>query len=117
MVIDMGANFEEIWSSPFVVPYLLKTGDYTVLSSDYFIACDTTGAAQTITLPTAVGITGRRYTIMRITGGVNAVVVDGNGAETINTAANKTLATLYAALSVISDGANWQMYNSQGTVT
>lgn len=65
----------------------------------------TVTAACTIMLPTAVGIAGREYLISAT---VDAVVVDGAGAETID---GETTQTLYAdeAIQVKSDGANWRI--------
>jgi len=62
-------------------------------------------AACTITLPTAVGITGREYIV---TATVDNVIVDGNAAETISGALTQTLLT-GDTMQIKSDGANWWM--------
>ena len=113
----MGVQFLTNLNEVGKFPIISQAADYTAVSSDYCILVDTTGAARTITLPTAVGIAGKSYVVQRTTAGVNNVVVDGNGAETIDGAANKTLTTQFAAITVISDGTNWAMTTSRGTVT
>jgi hypothetical protein len=68
---------------------------------------DASGAARTITLPTAAGINGRTYLIRKLDSSANTVTIDGYSAETINGAATKVLSTQYATAEIISDGANW----------
>lgn len=60
-------------------------------------------AACTITLPTAIGITGREYII---TATANSVVIDGNASETISGSLTVTLNT-GDTLQIKSDNANW----------
>jgi hypothetical protein len=81
--------------------------DTTLDGTHHTVGVDASGAARTITLPTAVGITGREYAIIKTDAGANAVTVDGNGAETINGSANKALAAQYDFVRVVSDGTNW----------
>ena len=83
-------------------PYVGKTGTYGISDSDYLINC--TANTFTVTLPTAVGITGREYIVKNSGSGV--ITLDGNGAETIDGSANKTL-NQYDSITVVSDGANW----------
>jgi len=72
--------------------------------------------AFSITLPTAVGITGRQYTVKRINAGVNNVTVACNGAPTVDGAATKTLGSQWGFLVVVSDGENWVIVSQVGTV-
>ena len=68
----------------------------------------TTGAvAFAVTLPTAVGIAGRLYTFKKIDAGIGAVTITPNGAETIDLAANYSLAASQKYVTIISDGAVW----------
>lgn len=64
-------------------------------------------SAGTITLPTAVGITGRIYTIKRA--GNAEVVIAATLSETIDGQSTHALATAKGAVEVVSDGANWQV--------
>jgi hypothetical protein len=71
---------------------------------------DATAGAVTITLPTAVGITGRRYMVRKSDSSANAVVVDGDGSETINGATTYSLTSQYQPLTIIeSNGAGWMV--------
>ncbi len=92
------------------------TTTYTAAATDDVILGDASGGAFTVTLPTAVGIPGKRYTVKR-TSASNNVTVDGDDSETIDGAATKALATQYAFLTIVSDGANWQIIASGGTIS
>ena len=83
--------------------YSAQTGAYTATITDHVINC--TANTFTVTLPTAVGITGRQYVIKN--SGAGVITVDGNAAETIDGAADATLATQYDSITLASDGANW----------
>lgn len=80
----------------------------TTLDATYcVVSVDCTGGARTITLPTAVGIGGRQYTIRKLDASGNAVTIDGDGSETINGATTKALAAQYDVATIMSNGANW----------
>lgn len=87
--------------------YVVKAAAYTITVADSFVACDATAGAFTVTLPTASGIAGREYTIKRVNAGVNAVTVDGAGAELIDAAATYVLAAEWATIVVVSNGFRW----------
>ena len=65
-----------------------------------------------VNLPTAVGISGREYQILKSDAGANTVTVTPNGAEKINGAATFVLAAQYKTVRVISNGANWMILTS-----
>lgn len=69
------------------------------------ILCNCASNAITVTLPAASN--GRLYWIKKVDSTANAVVIDGNGAETIDGAATQTLSYQWSAALVVSDGANW----------
>lgn len=79
-----------------------KTATYTVVFSDDII-CVTSGTF-TVTLPTAVGCRGSKFTIKNM--GTGVVTVDGDGSETIDGIASQQL-TQWDSMDVVSDGANW----------
>ena len=87
----------------FAAGYVAKTATYTATISDYTINC--TANTFTVTLPTAVGITGRIYIVKN--SGVGVITVDGDGSETIDGAATVVLGTQYESLTVMSTGASW----------
>jgi hypothetical protein len=63
----------------------------------------------TVNLPTAVGIKNKKYTIKKIYNDANAVTIDGNSSETIDGAATYLLNAYNDFVSIVSDGANWQI--------
>jgi len=83
--------------------------NYTVTASDYVVAYASLTAARTVTLPTAVGITGRQYIIKDESGnaGTSNISVTGTGGQTIDGSATKSLTTPYGVLRLYSNGANW----------
>ena len=85
---------------------ITKTADYTATVNDGVILVDTNAAAVTITLPTAVGNTGKRF-IIKVIDATNTTTIDGDGTETIDGATTKSLSTLWETIRIISDGANW----------
>lgn len=84
-----------------------KTGTYSATVNDSLVKADATGGAFTVTLPTAVGVAGKTYTVKRMNGGANAVTVACSAAETIDGAATYALSSQYAVVTVVSDDSNW----------
>jgi hypothetical protein len=84
------------------LPTATKSGDYTLNTDDY--NCIVTAAA-TITLPTAVGVTGRMYNVKASTG--STVTVATTSAQTIDGSSTYVFATQNNAITVLSDGSNW----------
>lgn len=83
------------------VNIVTKTATYTIVADDVIIFCDGT---FTVTLPTAVGISGKKYVIKNI--GSGSITVDGDGAETIDGSANQVLAQ-NESIEVASDNVEW----------
>ena len=52
---------------------------------------------------------GKQYTIKKVDSGVGQVVIDPNGAQTIDGAATYTLVNQYDAITIQSDGSNWNI--------
>lgn len=84
-----------------------KTTAYTVLNSDGLVLADATSATFTLTLPTAVGITGRQIRLKKTDSSDNKVTIDGNSTETIDGALTFDLLVQNHSVSLVSDGANW----------
>jgi len=96
---------------------LSKTADYTITDTDPdIVVIGVISAHATITLPTAADNIGRIITII-IDGepGAYNVVVDGEGAETINGAATKTNSNRYSYLRLLCNGTGWNIIGSAGT--
>ncbi len=82
--------------------YVAKTANYTLTTADYLVEC--TANSFTITLPTAVGITGTNYRIKN--SGTWTITVDANGTQTIDGQLTQTL-NQRDSLTIVSNGANW----------
>lgn len=83
--------------------YVAKTAAYTILTTDHTINC--TANTFTVTLPTAVGITGQVFVIKN--SGTGVITVKGNGSQTIDGSNTQSLPTQYTSIMVQSNGANW----------
>ncbi len=75
---------------------------YTILSTDRTVICNSN--TFTVTLPTAVGVEGKRYTVTNIGSGI--ITLDGNGSETIQGDLTQFIYT-DETLDVVSNGTNW----------
>lgn len=79
----------------------------TVQLSDYCVEGDATSAAFTITLPTVLDAKGMRFLLFKVDASANAITVEGAGSETINGAANVSLASQWSKAELYCDGAQW----------
>jgi hypothetical protein len=90
------------------VHIITVTAAYTISAEeDRIVLVDASGGAVTVTLPAAANADAAFYGVKAIdvTGG--NVTVDGDGAETIDGAANVVLNVQYQSVFVISDGTQW----------
>jgi len=87
----------------------IATTPITVTAANSSIYVDATGGAATVNLPTAVGNTGKIFTIAKIDSGTNTVTIDPNGSETINGATTAILSVQFDNITIQSDGANWRI--------
>jgi hypothetical protein len=85
----------------------LVTSAYIATLNDSIILVDATSGAITVTLPAASDCEQKRFTIKKTDISANAVTIDGNGAETIDGAATKTLSTQYKSYELIAHGGSW----------
>lgn len=81
--------------------------DYTLTSSDEIVRFDAVLRDLTAKLPSALGDTGRTFTVVKIDGTANKVTVKPVGTETINGAGSLILQTQWAEVTLISNGINW----------
>jgi hypothetical protein len=79
-----------------------KSSAYNISTSDSTILVSGT---TTVTLPTAVGVTGRQYVIKNI--GTNTVTIATTSSQNIDGATTYSMATQYQAITVQSDGTQW----------
>jgi hypothetical protein len=87
--------------------YSSKSANYSITSTDEVIAVDASGAARTITLPTAASVSGATYTIKKTDNSANAVTVGTTSSQTIDGSTTYSLATQYKYVTVVSNGTNW----------
>ena len=109
-VLEMGASVPG-WAALAAVPVTVatKSAAYTLTASDSVILADAVGGGFTLTLPTAVGLSGHVFHIKKIDASANAVVIDGNGAETIDGAATVSISIQFQSYTMVSNGAAWQL--------
>jgi hypothetical protein len=86
-----------------------KNSAYTIQSSDEIILADANSSAFTITLPSAVGVSGQTYTIKRINSGSNIVTVGTTSSQTIDGSTTFNLVSQYKYVRIVSDGTNWMI--------
>jgi hypothetical protein len=88
------------------MPYLAITGATTLSAIHYTVDC--TGGPYNVTLPTAVGITGRIYNIKN--SGTGTITIATTSSQTIDGASTITMdgsVKRYQTITVQSNGSNW----------
>lgn len=85
------------------VSYAGKTGDYTLLSTDYLL--EAVSGSFSFNLPTAVGIAGTTYVFKNSDTGT--ITISGDGSETIDGANTAALGSQYESITMSSNGASW----------
>lgn len=96
--------------------FAAKTADYTILDDDGVVNLFvTTGATdRTMTLPTAADNSGRIITVKKVDSGANKVILDGEGAETIDGALTQTgITSQYDFCTLQCDGTEWHIINKR----
>jgi hypothetical protein len=88
--------------------YVAKSAAYTLTTSDFFVTGDTTAAGFSLTLPTAVAISGQCFRIKKIAA-ANNLTVATTSAQTIDGATTVVLDGNNDFIEVMSDGANWRV--------
>jgi hypothetical protein len=96
-------------------PIVAKTANYTATDADEVITVDCSGGDRTITLPAASGRAGKVYTIKKIAGVANYVIIDGNASETIDGSLTETIYIPGDMRTIICDGSNWFIINDKNT--
>src|SRR4030067_1035165 len=107
IVVSDGTNWRRLlWDALDAVASI--TADYTATLNDDTILANATAGAVTVSLPTAVGNTGKKFVIKKIDSSANTVTVDPNGSETIDGQATAGILAQDNAIICQSDGANWR---------
>lgn len=87
----------------------VSSADYTITDTDNYatIYVTTDSSNRTVTLPTAADNTDRRITVKKADSGTGSVIVDGEGAETIDGSATVLLYKQYEAVTLRCTGTAW----------
>lgn len=85
--------------------YVAITADYAVAATDYMV--DITSGNVTVTLPTAVGITGRQYVIKN--SGTGTITIATTSSQTIDGQTTRLITFQWTSLTIMSDGSNWKL--------
>jgi hypothetical protein len=84
--------------------YAAKTANYTLTALDFTVDC--TANSFTLTLPTAVGKTGKIYNLKN--SGTGVITINTTSSQTIDGAASGTITlNQYDSITVQSTNANW----------
>lgn len=86
-------------------PVRTVTANYTMTASDDTVRINST--TKTVTLPTAVGATGRTYTVKLVANSTGTVGTTSS--QTIDGSTTYSLSAQYKYVTVKSDGANWSI--------
>jgi hypothetical protein len=84
-----------------------KTSNYTLTGGDHTILVSCSSGNVTLTLPTAVGCTGRMYIIKRIDDSANAANINSNGSENIEGSTDSASVPGMSSIVLQSDGSGW----------
>ncbi len=112
-IVSDGTSWYSASREKRILQTVSKTTTYTAVINDDVILCSTAGGAWTLTLPTAIGIKGKIYTIKKTTNDVSGLTIDGNASETIDGAVTKLIVSQYRAITIMSDGANWHVIGDE----
>ena len=88
---------------------MVSATPFTVDATHHILCVDSSGGDITLNLPTAVGVGGRIYCILKVSSDINIVTVDGDGSETIGGDLTQAFSSQYSGICFHSDGANWNI--------
>ena len=80
------------------------SADLTLAGSHYIVLVS---GNSTITLPTAVGITGRIYHVKNV--GTQTIIVAASGSQVIDGDSSISIVSRYSSLQIVADGSNWNI--------
>ncbi|MEK9769271.1 MAG: hypothetical protein VW683_10160, partial [Betaproteobacteria bacterium] len=84
----------------------------TLDDTNHTVLVDASGGSRTVNLPAASGSTGKIFIIKKTDSSSNNVVIDPNGAETIDGSSTFTFNSQYRAVTIQCDGSNWHIISS-----
>lgn len=86
---------------------MITDSDYTATPYDYTILFSTGATNRTCNLPLSSSSTGLVLNIKKIDSGIGEVVVDADGAETIDGNATKNIVNQWDTITIQNNGSNW----------
>jgi hypothetical protein len=89
-----------------------KSATYSIISNDNILLVDATSGAKTITLPTAIGLSGTNYIVKKIDNSVNVITINTTSSQTIDGMLTKSINTQYSGYNIVSNGTNWYIIAS-----
>lgn len=98
-----------IWTGAGGMAISTQIANYTITNADNLIRGDATSGAITITLPTAVGISGAVFYIKKIDSSSNAVNIATTSSQTMDGVTSIAITTRYQAYQFVSNGTNWDV--------
>ena len=90
-----------------IKPLSAPSANYSILPTDYYLDCTGGSSGITVTLPTAVGVTGKTYVITKVDAGVGYVTIATTSSQTISGSATYQLLMQYVSVTLHSNGSNW----------
>ena len=110
VLTSAGTTAAPNWTSLSTTPnyaVTIQSSTYSILTTDNVVLCD---GNFTVTLPTAVGVTGKQYIIKKTDSSLaNIITVATTGGQAIDGHVNVKLYTLGESYTLTSDGSNWQI--------
>ncbi len=88
----------------------VKNSAYNPAALGELVRCDVSGAGFTVTLPTAVGISGAGIAVKKTVSSGNTLTIATTSGQTIDGASTYAIAAALGGASFISDGANWMAF-------
>ena len=88
------------------------TTNVTLDDTHSIVICDNGAVAKTITLPTAVGITGRIYTIKRGEASTADVTIVTSSSQMIDGEMDYMLMNAKESVTIVSNGSNWKVMST-----
>ena len=82
------------------------SSNYTATIND-FVLISTSTADITVTLPTAVGVSGQQINICKVDSNAYDVIVDTTSSQTIIGSLTQTISNQWSNVTFVSDGTNW----------
>lgn len=89
-----------------------KTAAYSPSANRERVLADAAGGTFAVTLPDATAIEGYEFTVKKVDSSANAVTVDTTASQTIDGETSLSLSEEFQFLTVVSDGANWNIISA-----